>query len=152
MFTQNLPVLRGREQPLLNVFGEPVKTPGPWLLQRLARGMDRSDPEALWLTQHKLYIPDAGRDITVGQWIEKADRPRSAGGLVADRYFRAQILDRISNDELTPEERTEFIKTTGRQIRKAIQVLRQRRGPVKQNDVNNAVGAIRRRAMLQLVK
>jgi hypothetical protein len=34
-------------------------------------------------------------------WLDKADKPRSAGGIVADRYFRAQMLDRLVNDELT---------------------------------------------------
>ena len=112
----------------------------------------RADPEALWLTQNKLHVPDAGRNIVVGQWLEKTDKPHSAGGIVADRYFRAQLLDRIANDELTPEERTEFIRTTGPQIRKAIQVLSKRRLPVTQGEVSTAVEAIRRRAMLNLVK
>ena len=154
-FLSYLPVLRGEQQPRLNVFGEPVETPGPWLIQRIVRRAEKQDAQASWLTQRGLYIPDLDNDVRVGQWLEKRDKPRSAGGLQADRAFRAETLARLSNGDLTPQERTAFLRTTGPQIRKAITILEQRAragAKIDQNDVTTAVSRIRRAAMKGLVK
>ena len=154
-FLSYLPVLRGEQQPRLNVFGEPVETPGPWLIQRIVRRAEKQDAQASWLTQRGLHIPDLDNDVRVGQWLEKRDKPRSAGGLQADRAFRAETLARLSNGDLTPQERTAFLRTTGPQIRKAITILEQRAragAKIDQNDVTTAVSRIRRAAMKGLVK
>lgn len=149
----NIPVLRGEAAPLLNEFGDQVKAPGPWLVQRIVRTRDTSDPEATWLAEHKLHISGMDNDVAVGQWLEKSDKPRSVGGLLPDRAFRAEILDRLSNGYLTPDERTQFLRSTGPQIRKAIRILSQRRGPaVTQGDVDKAVSRIRRAGMKALIK
>ena len=154
-FLSYLPVLRGEQQPRLNVFGEPVETPGPWLIQRIVRRAEKQDAQASWLTQRGLHIPDLDNDVRVGQWLEKRDKPRSAGGLQADRAFRAETLARLSNGDLTPQERTAFLRTTGPQIRKAITILEQRAragAKIDQNDVTTAVSRIRRAAMKGLVR
>ena len=48
------------------------------------------------------------------------------GELQALEAQLADLRDRIVNGDLAPEERTQFIKTTGPQIGKAIEVLRHR--------------------------
>jgi hypothetical protein len=93
--------------------------------------------------------------VAVGQWLEKGDKPKWAGGLKSDRAFRAEILKRIRNGCLTPAERNEFIRMTGPQIRKAVAILRQRSQHgtrVQQKDINSAVERILRQGMQQLVK
>lgn len=154
-FLSYLPILRGQQQPLLNTFGDPVKSPGPWLVQRLVREVGRDDPDAIWLTRKQLQIPSLDNQVAVGMWLDKSEKPQSAGGLRPDRYFRAQIASRISNGYLTPEERTQFLRTTGPQIRKAVQVFRAREANgarITQADINTTVARIRRLGMRDLIK
>jgi hypothetical protein len=132
-----------------------VRARGPWLLQRLVTTREGSDADAVWLTQNKVWIPSIDKDVAVGQWLEKGDKPKSAGGLKSDRAFRAEILERISNGYLTPPERNDFIRHTGPQIGKAVAILRQRSQHgtrVQQTDINSAVERIRWQGMKSLVK
>ncbi len=154
-FLSYLPVVRGDQRPALNVFGDPVKVPGPWLLQRLIRNQDRTDPEAVWLTQNKLAIPGLDNEIAVGTWLTKSDKPKSAGGLLPDRAFRAEILDRLTNGYLTADERYTLQSITGPRIRKAVKILQQQQArgqKIEQDEVTRAVSAIRRKAMKELIR
>lgn len=154
-FLSYLPFARGEAQPLLNVFGEPVKAPGPWIIQRLVTWQDKDDPDATFLARNGLRVSALDAEVAVGTWLTQRDKPRSAGGLASDRRFRAEILDRLSNGYLTPDERTTLLRTTGPQIRQVVAVMRQQaakgRAP-EQSDLNNAISRIRRRAMLDLIK
>jgi hypothetical protein len=125
---QNLPVLRGEGQPMLNEFGEPVRLPGPWLVSRLVTSNKQSDPDATWLGQNKLSLPGVDNDVVVGTFLTKADKARlkaTGGSLEADRLQRAENAARVENGYLTPEERTAFIKRTGQLRRQAVRQLRQ---------------------------
>ncbi|MCL5460257.1 hypothetical protein M3M33_16590, partial [Loigolactobacillus coryniformis] len=76
-FLSYLPVLRGKAEPLLNVFGEPVKAPGPWLISRIVTRQAQTDPDALWLTTRGLRIPGLDNDVAVGTWLTERDKPQS---------------------------------------------------------------------------
>lgn len=164
----NLPVLRGQGKPMLNVFGEPVREPGPWLISRLATKQDRSDVEATWLSSKGLRISALSDELAVSDFLPdtKAEAYKiahAAGlqGLNADRAARAALLERTAAGYLTTAERTALLRTSGPAIRDAVKVLRRSldTGSYKptspaalQSHLSAMITTVRQTARLKLVK
>jgi hypothetical protein len=164
----NIPVLRSQGEPKLNVFGENVKEPGPWLISRIVTKQDNSDPEASWLTRNKLHVTGIDKDMTRSDFLpeettllRKAAVKAGMKGLEIDRVVRAAKLERQLEGYLTKEERTRFQRISGPLTRNAVKQVRREveTGSFKPKDQNelqrhlsDKITAVRRMTRLEMVK
>ena len=158
IFLQNLPALRTLSGKRLNVFGEPVKEPGPWLISRLVTKPDRSDADAVWLTRNKLHIPDLDAEIVVGKYLTKDDLTRLQNGYAPTEAQRQALIAQRDAGYLTPQQRETLLRTTGPKLREAIKFLQNVQAATPtvstkqlQTQLNAKVEAARQQAMRAVI-
>lgn len=155
---QNLPYLRTLAGKKLNVFGEPVKEPGPWLISRLVTKLDPSDADAIWVSKNGLHIPDLDAEIVVGKYLTQGDLVRLKNGYAPTETQRQALIAQRDAGYLTAQQREDLLKATGPELRKTIQYLQtqQQYNPTQttkqlQNTLQTGVEIIRQNAMRKII-